>query len=77
MGFLGDLFNDAVKDAIFKDNYKCPKCGGHMSFEDDMEMTLICDVCHHDMDVDDYGHDVEEYDWLYEGKTGALDLDDD
>jgi transcription initiation factor IIE alpha subunit len=57
--------NEALRKAFETGIYICPECGGQMEFENDLQLTLICTVCNHDMDYDHYGLTDEEYEDLY------------
>lgn len=74
MGF----FNDARIEAMLTGRYICSKCGAMMEFENDMEDSLVCPSCGHDVDIDRYGaEDDEDYDALYPTEEEVLGYDED
>ena len=60
------FFNKAQRVALLTGNYICSQCGTKMEFEDEYEDILICPICNHSIDGDQYGFENDEaYEALY------------
>ena len=50
----------------FNDDYECYECGAKMEKAD--EEVLVCPVCGHSVDIEDYLTEGENYDDIYGNK---------
>ena len=52
----------------FNDDYECYECGAKMEKAD--EEVLVCPVCGHSVDIEDYLTEGEDYEQLSRGRSG-------
>lgn len=72
------IFNKKQIEAMFNRKYVCHECGELMEFEDEHEDILVCPVCGHSVDLDNYGcEDEENYENLYPTREEILGIADD
>lgn len=71
------IFNDKQIAAMKSGEYRCPKCGRLMRWEDEYEDVLICTGCGETIDGDRYGFTDDEYEEIYPTFDKIVDCDTD